>query len=56
MLRNAVKEAIGTKDNEIDYWKNAYEQENKWYKSFWFGIAVGVVVTGGAVVAAGSLK
>lgn len=56
MLRNAVNEAIGTKDDEIEHWKVAYEQENKWYKSLWFGIAIGVVATGGAVIAAGSLK
>jgi len=56
MIQSGVNDVKRMKDNEIRFWRGAYEQENVWYKSVWFGIAVGAVVTGGAVILAGQLK
>lgn len=56
MIRQASDDVIKMKNNETAFWKKAYEQENVWYKSVWFGFAVGVILTGGAVIAAGQLQ
>ena len=41
---------------EIEFWKDAYEQENKWYKSFWFGLACGVTGAVAIVFVSGYAK
>jgi hypothetical protein len=56
MLRNAVDEAVGSITEEKEYWRTAYGQDNVWYKSFWFGVAVGVVGAAGSIYLARQLK
>ena len=55
MIRRASDDVIKMKNNEVVFWQKAYEQESVWYKSVWFGVAVGAVITGGAVILAGQL-
>ncbi|MCP4394527.1 MAG: hypothetical protein GY804_09720 [Alphaproteobacteria bacterium] len=42
-LKNAVNDLNEIKQAEVDFWQDAYEQENKWYKSFWAGLAAGFI-------------
>jgi len=55
MIKGASDDLMNMKINEIIFWKGAYEQENVWYKSVWFGIAVGVVGAAGSIYLAGQL-
>jgi len=55
IIQSGVNDVKKMKDNEIRFWKGAYEQENVWYKSVWFGIAIGVVGAAGSIYLAGQL-
>ena len=37
VLESAVAEAIYSQQKEVDHWKFAWEQDNKFYDTFWFG-------------------
>ena len=55
MIKGASDDLMNMKINEIIFWKKAYYQENVWYKSVWFGIAIGVIGTAGSIYLAGQL-
>ena len=43
-LRDAVEIAVADLKEENKHWKAAYDQENKWYKTFWFGATAATIV------------
>lgn len=43
-LKAAVETVISNQQKEVDHWKLAWEDENKWYKKFWFGATVATIV------------
>jgi len=50
-IRLGFNDLIDMKNNEINYWHTAYDQENKWYKTFWFGLACGLITSAAVVFA-----
>ena len=43
-LQDKVGEVTANIQKEIDFWNNAWEQDNKWYSTFWFGATTATVV------------
>lgn len=43
VLQDKVGEVTVNMQKEIDYWKLAWENDNKWYDTFWFGLLTGVI-------------
>lgn len=41
------------KDNNIEYYKELYEDESAWYNENWIWLTLGVVVTGGVIALIG---
>ena len=43
-LQDTVGEVTADMQKEIDYWKMAWEQDNKFYDTFWFGAGTAGIV------------
>ena len=43
-LQDKVGEVTANMQKEVDHWKLAWEQDNKWYNKFWFGATVATAI------------